>query len=172
MSDEFFAPGRTELAGNHTDHQKGRVLAAAVDLGIAAQCAPNSENIIRISSKGFRDMIKNILNETIEEGAQSASGQTAQNFGIQQTADENQNILENVGDQTAQGAILGSLTAGVVQAPSVPRVTISQAASALRERAATIQAANEAGSGVSVAYLRAAADVAVDAASHRDFSPR
>ena len=30
----FFAPGRTELAGNHTDHQLGRVLAASVDVGI------------------------------------------------------------------------------------------------------------------------------------------
>ena len=31
---EFFVPGRTELIGNHTDHQKGRVLAAAVSAGI------------------------------------------------------------------------------------------------------------------------------------------
>ena len=33
----FFAPGRTELAGNHTDHQLGRVLAASVDVGIRAR---------------------------------------------------------------------------------------------------------------------------------------
>ena len=33
----FFAPGRTELAGNHTDHQLGRVLAASVDVGITAR---------------------------------------------------------------------------------------------------------------------------------------
>ena len=32
----FFAPGRTELAGNHTDHQLGRVLAASVDVGITS----------------------------------------------------------------------------------------------------------------------------------------
>lgn len=36
----FFAPGRTELAGNHTDHQLGRVLAASVDVGIRARRAP------------------------------------------------------------------------------------------------------------------------------------
>ena len=35
----FFAPGRTELAGNHTDHQLGRVLAASVDVGIRARAA-------------------------------------------------------------------------------------------------------------------------------------
>ena len=33
MMKEIFTPGRTELAGNHTDHQKGRILASAVDLG-------------------------------------------------------------------------------------------------------------------------------------------
>lgn len=49
----FFCPGRTELAGNHTDHQKGRVIAAAVDRGISAQAEPNGENIIRIYSEGF-----------------------------------------------------------------------------------------------------------------------
>lgn len=49
----FFCPGRTELAGNHTDHQKGRVMAAAVDQGITAEATPNGENIIRIFSEGF-----------------------------------------------------------------------------------------------------------------------
>ncbi len=49
----FFCPGRTELAGNHTDHQKGRVMAAAVDKGITAEAEPNGQNVIRLFSKGF-----------------------------------------------------------------------------------------------------------------------
>lgn len=49
----FFCPGRTELAGNHTDHQKGRVMAAAVDTGITAEAEPNDDNVIRIFSEGF-----------------------------------------------------------------------------------------------------------------------
>lgn len=49
----FFCPGRTELAGNHTDHQKGRVMAAAVDKGITAEAEPNGENVIRVFSHGF-----------------------------------------------------------------------------------------------------------------------
>ena len=49
----FFCPGRIELAGNHTDHQKGRVMAAAVDVGITAEAEPNEENVIRIFSEGF-----------------------------------------------------------------------------------------------------------------------
>ena len=49
----FSAPGRTELGGNHTDHQRGCVLAAAVDLEITAQVQLNSTNIIRVFSEGY-----------------------------------------------------------------------------------------------------------------------
>lgn len=48
----FFAPGRTELAGNHTDHQKGRVLASSVDRGMTARVTPNDEGLIRVRSDG------------------------------------------------------------------------------------------------------------------------
>lgn len=48
-----FAPGRTELAGNHTDHQNGRILAAAVSYGLTAQCEANGSNLVRIESEGF-----------------------------------------------------------------------------------------------------------------------
>ena len=111
-----------------------------------------------LGAKGFREMIRNIVSETVEEGAQSASGQLAQNLGVQQTANENQNLLEDVGDQTAQGAILGSLTAGVLQAPKVPAVAISEAVTSLKERGAAIRAANEAASGVTEADTLAAAE--------------
>lgn len=50
----FFAPGRTELAGNHTDHQLGRVLAASVDVGITARTARRRDRRVCIHSKGFR----------------------------------------------------------------------------------------------------------------------
>lgn len=53
MKNKYFAPGRTELAGNHTDHQKGRVLAAAVGKGISAEAEPNRDGFIRIFSRGF-----------------------------------------------------------------------------------------------------------------------
>ncbi|MEG1633177.1 MAG: galactokinase family protein [Oscillospiraceae bacterium] len=52
MSEKFFAPGRTELAGNHTDHQKGRVLAASVDMGMTALASKNGEGLIRITADG------------------------------------------------------------------------------------------------------------------------
>jgi len=51
---EFFsAPGRTEVGGNHTDHNGGRVLAAAVDLDSLAVVAPNSDGVVRVHSEGY-----------------------------------------------------------------------------------------------------------------------
>ena len=49
----FSAPGRTELGGNHTDHQHGNVLAASVNLDIVACAAPQDSMIVRIQSEGY-----------------------------------------------------------------------------------------------------------------------
>lgn len=49
----FSAPGRTEISGNHTDHQRGRVLAAAVNLDTLAAVRVNGTKVIRILSKGY-----------------------------------------------------------------------------------------------------------------------
>jgi len=49
----FSAPGRTEIGGNHTDHQRGCVLAAAVDLEATAEVTRNNREIIRIFSEGY-----------------------------------------------------------------------------------------------------------------------
>ena len=49
----FSAPGRTEIGGNHTDHQRGRVLAGAVDLDTVAAVRKNGTGLIRIQSKGY-----------------------------------------------------------------------------------------------------------------------
>ena len=49
----FSAPGRTEIGGNHTDHQRGCVLAASVDLDILAAAAPIQSGVIRVLSQGY-----------------------------------------------------------------------------------------------------------------------
>lgn len=50
----FSSPGRTEIGGNHTDHNKGRVLAASVNLDAIALAAKNDENIVRVKSEGYK----------------------------------------------------------------------------------------------------------------------
>lgn len=49
----FSAPGRTEIGGNHTDHQRGRVLAGAVNLDTVAAVRENGTDTIRILSQGY-----------------------------------------------------------------------------------------------------------------------
>ncbi len=49
----FSSPGRTEIGGNHTDHNYGRVLAGAVNLDNVAVAAKNNTNVIRIESAGY-----------------------------------------------------------------------------------------------------------------------
>lgn len=53
QSFRFSAPGRTEIGGNHTDHQRGCVLAAAVDLETIAEVTFNHQNCIRVQSEGY-----------------------------------------------------------------------------------------------------------------------
>src|SRR3972149_11663432 len=51
---EFFSsPGRTEIGGNHTDHNYGRVLAGAVNLDNVAVAGKNNTNTVRILSEGY-----------------------------------------------------------------------------------------------------------------------
>ncbi len=47
------APGRTEISGNHTDHNRGKVLAAAVNLDTLAAVAPRSDGRVNIFSEGY-----------------------------------------------------------------------------------------------------------------------
>ncbi len=49
----FSAPGRTEICGNHTDHNCGKVFAASVNLDVIAVAEPTEDNMIIIKSEGF-----------------------------------------------------------------------------------------------------------------------
>lgn len=63
----FSAPGRTELGGNHTDHQQGRVLAAGVTMDMIAVAAPRDDGIINFMSRGFKtDIVDTASLELVE----------------------------------------------------------------------------------------------------------
>ena len=49
----YSAPGRTEIGGNHTDHQHGRVLAGSVNIDMIAAAALNDKNQLRVQSEGY-----------------------------------------------------------------------------------------------------------------------
>lgn len=70
----FSSPGRTEIGGNHTDHNYGRVLAGAVNLDNIAVAAANGSNIIRIKSSGYPEFQVDISDLAIDESNFYTSG--------------------------------------------------------------------------------------------------
>jgi len=71
----FSAPGRTEIGGNHTDHQHGCIVAGSVDMDVIAVVSANNEGIIRIKSEGYNmDTVdlKDIDVKNEEKGRSSA----------------------------------------------------------------------------------------------------
>ena len=72
--DLFSSPGRTEIGGNHTDHNYGRVLAGAVNLDNIAVAAPNGTEIIRIKSEGYPQFEVDLSDLAIDEAAFYTSG--------------------------------------------------------------------------------------------------
>lgn len=67
------APGRTELGGNHTDHQNGRVLAAAVDLDCVAAVVPAPDKIVTLFSDEYQNPITLSLDSLTAKAAEKGS---------------------------------------------------------------------------------------------------
>lgn len=65
--------GRVEVCGNHTDHNGGRVVSCAISLDTLACFLPNEEQIIRIKSEGYPDIIVDLKEKEFKKGSNSAS---------------------------------------------------------------------------------------------------
>jgi len=70
----FSSPGRTEIGGNHTDHNYGRVLAGAVNLDNIAVVAANGSNVVRIKSAGYPEFQVDLSDLSIDESQFYTSG--------------------------------------------------------------------------------------------------
>ena len=69
----FSAPGRTEIGGNHTDHQHGCVIAAAVDMTTTAEVTLNGTNVIRVDSEGYRPVEIDLGNLNAKESERNTT---------------------------------------------------------------------------------------------------
>lgn len=69
----FSAPGRTELGGNHTDHQHGRVLSGSVDMDILAAVRQNGTTQIRVQSEGYPLMTVDLTQLQPQKGEENTS---------------------------------------------------------------------------------------------------
>jgi len=70
----FSVPGRSELSGNHTDHNHGCVIAGSIDLDIIAVAAKNGDSTVRIKSEGFPEDVVDI--DTFNTPAESRFGKS------------------------------------------------------------------------------------------------
>ncbi|MDR1107777.1 MAG: galactokinase [Spirochaetaceae bacterium] len=64
----FTAPGRTELGGNHTDHNQGKVLAASIQLDAVALAAPREDNRVLFRSTGYPDVAVDLSDLSVQRG--------------------------------------------------------------------------------------------------------
>ena len=69
----FSAPGRSEIGGNHTDHQHGCALAAAVDLDVIAVVAFHNDGVIRVQSEGHRRNVIDLSDLSVHEDERERS---------------------------------------------------------------------------------------------------
>lgn len=69
----FSTPGRTEISGNHTDHQHGRVLAGSINLDVIAAVSQNDDNIIRIKSVGHDEAVVDLSDLSVHENEKGSS---------------------------------------------------------------------------------------------------
>ncbi len=69
----FSASGRTEVGGNHTDHNRGKVLAAAVGLDVIAFVVPTDDGIITVKSEGFPQDIVDTADLSVKEEDKNTS---------------------------------------------------------------------------------------------------
>lgn len=69
----FSAPGRTEISGNHTDHQHGCVLAAAVSLETVADVTLNGTDLIRVASQGYAPVEVNVKDLAVREAEKNTT---------------------------------------------------------------------------------------------------
>lgn len=70
----FSAPGRTEVAGNHTDHQHGKVLAASLNLDVIGVVRKTDDNVITLKSEGYS---KDVVDISALEPSEAEQGTSA-----------------------------------------------------------------------------------------------
>ncbi len=135
---EFFAGGRTEIGGNHTDHQGGCILGAAVEQGIKAFAKPNGTDFIHIESEGFGEFEMEI-GDTMPR-AEEAESPAALVRGMMNCFIESGNIFggfdakisseipsgSGISSSAAFEVLIGRIISGLFFENSVPPLRIAQ----------------------------------------------
>lgn len=136
----FSAPGRSEVCGNHTDHNNGRVMAAGVSLDVIAVVVPTDDNIILIKSEGFE--ADNVSLDDLEPSEQEKNTSASLIRGVAAGFKKNghsiggfkayttSNVLKGSGlsSSAAFEVLVGTILSGLYNEGNVSAVEIAQIA--------------------------------------------
>ncbi|MCI5904991.1 MAG: galactokinase [Oscillospiraceae bacterium] len=136
----FSASGRTEISGNHTDHNCGKVLAAAVDLDVIAIVVPTDDGVITVKSEGFDIISVDTADLAVREDEKNtsaalirgvAAGFNNSNLKIGGfKAYMTSNVLKGSGvsSSAAFEVLVGNILSGLYNGSAVSAVKIAQIA--------------------------------------------
>ncbi|MGN0667384.1 MAG: galactokinase [Huintestinicola sp.] len=136
----FSAPGRTEVGGNHTDHNRGCVLAAAVGLDVIAVVSPTDDSVITVKSEGYPMDTVDVSDLTVHEDEKNSSaslirgvaaGFSSSGFNIGGfKAYVTSNVLKGSGlsSSAAYEVLIGTILSHLYNEGSVSAVKIAQVA--------------------------------------------
>ncbi|WP_242622215.1 galactokinase family protein [Olsenella sp. Marseille-P4559] len=81
------APGRSEIAGNHTDHEGGHVIAGALDVAVDALARPNGTSAVRLASKGYPTVEVALDNLEVREDEKNTTSALVRGMAFRMTQD-------------------------------------------------------------------------------------
>ena len=134
----FSAPGRSEIGGNHTDHQNGEVLAASVNLDTIGIVKKTDDNVIRLVSDNYDEIIIRLddvsVNEKEKETTKALIKGVVSGFlerkyavgGFQAYITSDVLIGAGLSSSAAFETLIGTVVSGLYNHAEIPAVTIAQ----------------------------------------------
>ena len=134
----FSAPGRSEIGGNHTDHQNGEVLAASVNLDTIGIVKKTDDNVIRLVSDNYDEIIIRLDDVSVKEKEKETtkalikgvvSGFLERKYavgGFQAYITSDVLIGAGLSSSAAFETLIGTVVSGLYNHAEIPAVTIAQ----------------------------------------------
>lgn len=136
----YSAPGRSEVGGNHTDHQHGEVLAASINLDAIAVVSRTEENIIRLLSDGYPMITVDLSDLKMRKGEEGTSAGLIRGmaYGLQKNGHKiggfqafvTSDVLNGAGmsSSAAFEVLVGTILSGLYNDMGISPVEIAQVA--------------------------------------------
>lgn len=136
----FSAPGRSEIGGNHTDHQLGRVLAAAVTMDMIAVTAKTEERRVCIHSEGYAPLIVDLTDLSANPHEKNTSQALVRGIaaqlralgytvgGFEAVVTSNVPKGSGLSSSAAYSILIGSIFSGLYNEMQIPPIVLAQTA--------------------------------------------